>query len=327
MHELLLGEHDFYHEVFRSLDVPYEAVEWRPDINPIDRDEAMLHKQMQVAKLIRVHRVRGHLMADLDPLRWTAPETPVELDPATYGLTIWDLDREFLTDGVAGTSKMRLGDLLGVLRDAYCRTIGVEYMHIQDTEEQRWIQERVEGADPSVSQQQKLRILERLNAAEAIEKFLATKYVGTKRFGIEGAESAIPILDSVISAAADSGLDSVVMGMAHRGRLNVLSNVIGKSYEAIFSEFEGHVDPTSVQGSGDVKYHLGAVGKYVSPAGADIRVELAANPSHLETVDPIVMGIVRAYQDQIDPPLSYPVLPVLIHGDAAFAGQGIVAEC
>jgi 2-oxoglutarate dehydrogenase E1 component len=327
VHELLLGEHDFYHDVFRALDVPYEAVKWRPDTNPIDRDEAMLHKQMQVAKLIRVHRVRGHLMADLDPLRWKAPETPVELDPATYGLTIWDLDREFLTDGVAGTQKMRLGDLLGVLRDAYCRTVGVEYMHIQDTEEQRWIQERVEGVDPSVSPAQKLRVLERLNAAEAFEKFLATKYVGTKRFGIEGAESAIPILDTLISAAADTGLDSCVVGMAHRGRLNVLSNVIGKSYEAIFSEFEGHVDPTSVQGSGDVKYHLGAVGKYVSPSGADIRVELAANPSHLETVDPIVMGIARAYQDQIDPPLSFPVLPVLIHGDAAFAGQGIVAEC
>jgi 2-oxoglutarate dehydrogenase E1 component len=327
VHELLLGEHDFYEDIFHALDMPYESVKWRPDVNPIDREDAMLRKQMQVANLIRVHRVRGHLIADLDPLRWKEPDTPVELDPATYGLTIWDLDREFLTGGVAGTDKMTLGDLLGVLRDAYCRTIGVEYMHIQNTEEQRWIQRHVEGVHPDSSKEQKYRILERLNAAEAFEKFLATKYVGTKRFGLEGAESAIPVLDEILSAAADAGLHSAILGMAHRGRLNVLSNIMGKSYEQIFREFEGHVDPSSVQGSGDVKYHLGATGKYESPSGADIRLELAANPSHLETVDPIVMGMARAEQDQIDPPGSFPVLPLLIHGDAAFAGQGIVAEC
>ena len=327
MHELLLGEHGFYQDIFTDLDMPYEAVKWRPDLNPLDREEAMLAKQMAVAKLIRVHRVRGHLIADLDPLRWKQPHMPVELDPATYGLTIWDLDREFLTDGVGGTDKLPLGDLLGVLRDAYCRTIGVEYMHIQNTEEQKWIQEHVEVKPPSLSKEQKDRILERLNAAEAFEKFLATKYVGTKRFGIEGAESAIPILDEILSGAADEGLEGAVLGMAHRGRLNVLSNIMGKSYEAIFSEFEGHVDPNTVQGSGDVKYHLGATGKYESPSGADIPVELAANPSHLETVDPIVMGMVRARQDQIEPIGAFSVLPLLIHGDAAFAGQGVVAEC
>jgi 2-oxoglutarate dehydrogenase E1 component len=327
VHEMLLGEHGFYDEIFHDLDMPYEAVKWRPDLNPIDREEAMLAKQMAVAKLIRVHRVRGHLIADLDPLHWKEPHTPVELDPATYGLTIWDLDREFLTDGVGGHAKLTLGDLLGVLRDAYCRTIGVEYMHIQSTDEQAWIQQRVEIKQSPFSKQQKDRILERLNAAEAFEKFLATKYVGTKRFGIEGAESAIPILDEILSGAADDGLHGAAIGMAHRGRLNVLSNIMGKSYEAIFSEFEGHVDPNTVQGSGDVKYHLGATGKYESPRGADIKVELAANPSHLETVDPIVMGMVRAEQDVIDPPGSYAVLPILIHGDAAFAGQGIVAEC
>ncbi len=325
--EQLLGEHEFYEGIFHSLGLPYEAVKWRPDTNPINKEEAMLRKQMAVAKLIRVHRVRGHRIADLDPLRWTEPHTPRELDPATYGLTIWDLDREFLTDGVGGTDKLTLGNILGVLRDAYCRTIGVEYMHIQSTAEQKWVQDRVESRHREFSIEDKRRILERLNAAESFEKFLATKYVGTKRFGIEGAESAIPILDSVLGSAADAGLDSAVLGMAHRGRLNVLSNIMGKSYEAIFSEFEGHLDPTSVQGSGDVKYHLGAKGKYVSPSGADIRIELAANPSHLETVDPIVMGMVRAKQDQIDPPGSFPVLPLLIHGDAAFAGQGVVAEC
>ncbi len=326
VHELLLGEHDFYEDVFQALDMPYEAVKWRPDTFAIDREEAMLAKQMAVAKLIRVHRVRGHLIADLDPLRWKEPLTPRELDPATYGLTIWDLDREFLTDGVGGVDKMRLGDLLGVLRDAYSRTIGVEYMHIQDTDEQQWIQERFETPQDPVPKERKHRILERLNAAESFEKFLATKYVGTKRFGIEGAESAIPILDAILSNAADAEFDGAVLGMAHRGRLNVLSNIMGKSYEAIFSEFEGHIDPSSVQGSGDVKYHLGMKGKYVSPSGADVAIELAANPSHLETVGPIVMGMTRALQDQIDPPGAFSVLPMLIHGDAAFAGQGIVAE-
>ena len=327
VHELLLGEHDFYEQIFTALGMPYEAVKWRPDTNPIDREESMMAKQVAVSKLIRVHRVRGHLMADLDPLHWQEPRTPVELDPATYGLTIWDLDREFLTDGVGGHHKMRLGDLLGVLRDAYCRSIGVEYMHIQNTEEQRWIQDHIEGGPAEVDHDGKLRILERLNAAEAFEKFLATKYVGTKRFGIEGAESAIPILDRILSSAADEGLDGAVLGMAHRGRLNVLSNIMGKSYSAIFSEFEGHIEPTTVQGSGDVKYHLGANGTFRSADGATMPIELAANPSHLETVDPIVMGMVRARQDQIDPPLAYSVLPLLVHGDAAFAGQGIVAEC
>ncbi len=327
VHELLLGDHHFYDEIFTSLDMPYEAVKWRPDTSAMNREESMLAKQMAVAKLIRVHRVRGHRIADLDPLRWKEPHMPRELDPATYGLTIWDLDREFLTDGVGGVDKMPLGDLLGVLRDAYCRTIGVEYMHIQSTDEQSWVQERVENGYEQPTKDEKYRILERLNAAESFEKFLATKYVGTKRFGIEGAESAIPILDEILSHAADDGLDSAVMGMAHRGRLNVLSNIMGKSHEAIFSEFEGHLDPSSVQGSGDVKYHLGIKGNYVSQSGADIKIELAANPSHLETVDPIVMGMARAKQDQIEPPGSFPVLPLLIHGDAAFAGQGIVAEC
>ena len=326
VHELLLGEHGFYESIFSSLDMPYEAVKWHPDVNPIDREESMLQKQMQVATLIRVYRVRGHLIADLDPLRWKDPVMPVELDPFTYGLTIWDLDREFLTGGIGGVDRMQLGKLLGLLRDAYCRTTGVEYMHIQDTEEQRWIQAHVERPAQQFDKDAKLRILERLNAAEAFEKFLATKYVGTKRFGLEGSESVIPILDEILATAADDGLAAGVLGMAHRGRLNVLSNIMGKSYDAIFREFEGYLDPNSVQGSGDVKYHLGATGKYVSPSGADINLELAANPSHLETVGPIVEGMVRAMQDRTEPPGSYPVLPIVIHGDAAFAGQGVVAE-
>ena len=326
VHELLLGEHGFYDDIFRSLEIPYQAVQWASDVSPLNREESMMNKQMQVSLLVRSHRVRGHLIADIDPLRWKEPRLPRELDPANYGLTIWDLEREFLTNGVAGSTKMTLDELLGVLRDAYCRTIGVEYMHIQDMDEQRWIQSKMEGVTFTPTLDKKLRILERLNAAEAFEKFLATKYVGTKRFGLEGAESMIPIIDEITSSAADDGLDGLVFGMPHRGRLNVLANVMGKSTDQIFKEFEGHVSPDSVQGSGDVKYHLGAHGTYASAAGNTIDVELAANPSHLETVNGIVLGMVRARQDKIQPALAYSVIPVLMHGDAAFAGQGIVYE-
>ncbi len=327
VHELLIGDHGFYDAIFGSLGVPYKAERWRHDSNVSDDEEQRLHKQLQVANLIRAHRVRGHLMADLDPLRWKEPTLPAELDPETYGLSIWDLEREFLTGGLGGRTKQELGDILAVLRDAYCGTIGVEYMHIQNTEEQRWFQSRLEGVQFRPTPAQKNRLMERLNAAEAFEKFLATKYVGTKRFGLDGSEAAIPIIDTILSAAAAEHLDGAVIGMAHRGRLNVLANIVGKSYDQIFKEFEGHINPNSVQGSGDVKYHLGAHGKFTSVDGDTIEVELAANPSHLETVDPIVLGMVRAAQDQIAPALSFSVLPLLIHGDAAFAGQGVVAEC
>ncbi|MFQ5557700.1 MAG: multifunctional oxoglutarate decarboxylase/oxoglutarate dehydrogenase thiamine pyrophosphate-binding subunit/dihydrolipoyllysine-residue succinyltransferase subunit, partial [Acidimicrobiales bacterium] len=336
VHELLLGDDDFYVDIFRSMDVPYEAVRWRRDVNPVDRESAMLEKQAKVNQLINQYRVRGHLIADLDPLQVKEPQMHAELDPATYGLTIWDLDREFLTGSetgvyapVGGSRRMALGGLLGVLRDAYCRTAGVEYMHIQEPAEKRWIQEQLEGADRSVPAEDQRHIISRLNAAEALEKFLGTKYVGQKRFGMEGAESAIPLLDAVLSAAADGGLAGVVMGMAHRGRLNVLVNIVGKSYEELFSEFEGSITEETTQGSGDVKYHLGQTGTFTSPAGNRIPVELAANPSHLEAVDPVVVGMVRARMDGIgaDEGLDrYPVLPLLVHGDAAFAGQGVVAE-
>ena len=325
--ELLLGADGFYDDIFQSLGVPYEAVKWRRDVNPIDREQTMLEKQMAVATLIRVYRVRGHLIADLDPLRWKEPRMAPELDPATYGLTIWDLDREFLTGGLAGQDKLALSEILRVLRDAYCRTSGVEYMHIQDLDEQHWIQEHVEsatGVDFETEDQR--HILARLNAAEAFEKFLGTKWVGQKRFSLEGGESLIPVLDAILEQAADDGLDGAVMGMSHRGRLNVLANIVGKSYEQIFKDFEGIPDPTAVQGSGDVKYHLGQAGKFQSRAGKEIPVEVAANPSQLEAVDPVVEGMVRARQDQINEPEAFSVLPILMHGDAAFAGQGVVAE-
>ena len=324
--ELLMGEDDFYGTVFRSLGVPYTAVKWLSDDNPLDKEQARLEKQMHVQTLINQHRVRGHFIADLDPLAWKEPHMHSELDPATYGLTIWDLEREFLTTGVGGQRRMKLGDLLHVLRNAYCRTIGIEYMHISEPTQKRWIQEHVEGVSDRIDPDEQRHILGRLNAAEAFEKFLATKYVGQKRFGIEGAESAIPILDAVLEAAAADGMHSAVLGMAHRGRLNVLTNIVGKNYDQLFKEFEGFIDPESTQGSGDVKYHLGQTGTFTSRKGHTLPIELAANPSHLETVDPIVEGMVRAKQDLINDPEGFSVLPVLLHGDAAFAGQGVVAE-
>ena len=350
VHDLLLGADDFYTDVFRSLGIPYEAVKWRVDFNPADRESVMLEKQAKVNQLINQYRVRGHLIADLDPLRLKEPVMHAELDPATYGLTIWDLDRQFLTGSetgiyatVGGTERMPLGELLGVLRDAYCRTVGVEYMHIQQPAEKRWMQEQIEGADASMERDDQRHILDRLNAAEALGDFLGAKYVGQKRFGLEGAESAVPLIEAVLACAADDGMASVVMGMAHRGRLNVLVNVMGKSYQELFSQFEGTVTVDHVQGSGDVIYHLGQQGYYTSPTGNTIEVEVAANPSHLEAVDPVVVGMARARMDAIGSGASgcsdggrsgvpgasgcfYPVLPLLVHGDAAFAGQGVVAE-
>ncbi|HEX9549257.1 MAG TPA: multifunctional oxoglutarate decarboxylase/oxoglutarate dehydrogenase thiamine pyrophosphate-binding subunit/dihydrolipoyllysine-residue succinyltransferase subunit, partial [Acidimicrobiales bacterium] len=327
INRLLLGEDGFYDEVFRAMGVPYEPVRWHPDVNdPGDRDRAHLEKQVHVQTLINMYRVRGHLIAHLDPLDWKEPHMHAELDPATYGLTIWDLEREFLTDGLAGKAVMTLGDILGVLRDAYCRTVGVEYMHIQEPDQKRWIQEHVEGVSTQVSREEHRHILGRLNAAEALEKFLDTKYIGQKRFGLEGAESAIPLLDAVADEAARAEMESAVLGMAHRGRLNVLINIVGKSYGELFKEFEGDLDPDTTQGSGDVKYHKGFTGKFTGLSGRTIDIYLSSNPSHLEAVDPVVEGMARARQDLLDRGADYPVIPVLVHGDAAFAGQGVLAE-
>ena len=327
VHDLLLGEHGFYDDVFRAMGVPYEPVRWRRDVNALDEQKAQLAKQVHVQTLINMYRVRGHLIADLDPLQWKEPHMHAELDPATYGLTIWDLDREFFADGLAGRDVMPLGEILGILRNAYCRTVGVEYMHIQEMDQKAWIQEHVEGVSTELTKDEQRYILSRLNAAEAFERFLHTKYVGHKRFGLEGAESAIPLVDTILDEAAKAGLAESVLGMSHRGRLNVLANIIGKSYREMFKEFEGDIDPGTIQGSGDVKYHKGASGKYVGQSGAEIPVTLASNPSHLEAVDPVVEGMARARQDLLpDRAGEYPVLPLLLHGDAAFAGQGVVAE-
>jgi 2-oxoglutarate dehydrogenase E1 component len=250
-----------------------------------------------------------------------------DLDISSYGLTLWDLDREFPVGGFAGERLMKLRDILGVLRDAYCRRVGVEYRHITDPDQRRWIEQHIEIKHPQPTRDDQLHILGRLNVAEAFETFLQTKYVGQKRFSLEGAETVIALLDAVLAEAADQQMDEVVVGMPHRGRLNVLANIVGKPYAKIFNEFEGNIDPDTAQGSGDVKYHLGADGTFHAPSGAEVAVSLTANPSHLEAVNPVLEGIVRAKQDVLNKgDNGYTVLPVLMHGDAAFAGQGVVAE-
>ncbi len=324
VHSLLLGEEGFYDEVFTSLRIPYEPVRWVPDI-AVSHDEE-IGRQARVLELIHAYRVRGHLMADTDPLEYRQRSHP-DLDVTSHGLTLWDLDREFATGSFGGDRPfLRLRDILGILRNAYCRTIGIEYMHIQDPEQRAWIQRRVENHHDRMPREDQLRILHKLNQAEAFETFLQTKYVGQKRFSLEGGESMIPLLDEIIKAAADAELVEATIGMPHRGRLNVLANVVGKSYGQIFREFEGNIDPRTVQGSGDVKYHLGAEGAVTTDSGATIKVSLSANPSHLEAVDPVLEGITRAKQDMLDRGEEFPVLPILMHGDAAFAGQGVVAE-
>jgi 2-oxoglutarate decarboxylase len=325
VHELLLGQHGFFDEIFTSLRLPYEPVQWVRDAEHTAEGE--IDKNARIIELIHTYRVHGHLMADTDPLEFHIRRN-ANLDILQHGLTLWDLDRTFPVGGFAGKQKLKLRDILGVLRDSYCRRVGVEYMHIQDPEERRWVQDRVEvKGNPPPAEEQK-HILGRLNAAEAFETFLQTKFVGQKRFSLEGGETLIPLLDGILRDAAEGEMDEVVIGMAHRGRLNVLANIIGKPYEKIFSEFEGNADPKSAQGSGDVKYHLGMTGKFTTPDGEHATtVSLTANPSHLEAVDPVLEGIVRAKQDRIDLKLEgYTVLPVMVHGDAAFAGQGVVAE-
>jgi len=322
VHELLTGQRGFYEGIFAALRIPYAPIHWAGDIN-VDIAERV-DKTARVQELINSFRVRGHLMADTDPLEYVQRTHP-DLEIENHGLTFWDLDREFVTGGFGGKRLMKLREILGVLRDSYCRTIGIEYMHIQDPAQRTWFQENVEVKYQKPGHDEQLRILDKLNQAEAFETFLQTKYVGQKRFSLEGGESLIPLLDEVLQGAAGAGMDGAAIGMAHRGRLNVLTNIAGKTYSQIFREFEGSVAIGSKSGSGDVKYHLGTEGTFVSDAGEELPVYLAANPSHLETVDGVLEGIVRAKQDR-KPIGTFAWLPVLVHGDAAFAGQGVVVE-
>ncbi len=323
VHQLLLGEEGFYDSIFRSLRVPYEPIRWVQDI-----PEGEVDKTARVIELIDAYRTRGHLMADTDPLNYRQRRHP-DLDVLSHGLTLWDLDREFAVGGFGGQVRMKLRDVLGLLRDSYCRTIGTEYMHIAEPEQRTWLQERIEVPHQKPNSAEQKYVLSKLNAAEAFETFLQTKYVGQKRFSLEGGETVIPLMDAVLDKAAEQELDEVVIGMPHRGRLNVLANIVGKPISQIFREFEGNLDPGQAHGSGDVKYHLGAEGKYFRMFGdGETVVSLASNPSHLEAVDPVLEGIVRAKQDLLDKghENGYTVLPLMMHGDAAFAGPGVVAE-
>jgi 2-oxoglutarate dehydrogenase E1 component len=279
--------------------------------------------------LIRAHRVRGHLLADLDPLGRDGDKSYPELDPASYGFSESDYDRPIYVDGVLGMQWATLNDVVSVVRETYCGRIGVEFMHIQDAQQKAWIQMAVEGSRnrANLSAGDKLEILRQLDESEGFERFLDIKYPGTKRFSLEGSESIVPALETLIEGAAAWGVRDITIGMAHRGRLNVLTSIMGKSYAAVFSEFQGEAaHPADVQGSGDVKYHLGVSADRELPDGTKIHLSLTPNPSHLEAVNPVVLGKVRAKQMLIGDAERERVMGILLHGDAAFAGQGMVAE-
>ena len=279
--------------------------------------------------MIRAFRMRGHLAADLDPLKLAERPAQPELDPASYGFSEADLDRLIFLDKVLGLEQATIRQIIDILKRTYCHTLGVEFMHISDPVQKAWLQQRIEGPDTEISftPEGKKAILRKLIEGEGFENFLNVKYTGTKRFGLDGGESMIPALEQIIKRGGQLGIKEIVFGMAHRGRLNVLANVMGKPFSAIFHEFKGGSStPDEVEGSGDVKYHLGSSSDRVFD-GNTVHLSLTANPSHLEIVDPVVLGKARAKQDQRGDKERKSVLPLLIHGDAAFAGQGVVAEC
>ncbi|MGF6311346.1 2-oxoglutarate dehydrogenase E1 component [Bradyrhizobium sp. i1.8.4] len=295
------------------------------DVHQATRDS------VRALMLIRAYRMRGHFHAKLDPLGIEAPRDREELDPRSYGFTEADFDRKIFLDHVLGLEYGTLREIVQICERTYCQTLGVEFMHISNAAQKAWIQERIEGPDKEISftPEGRRAILNKLIEADGFEKFCDTKFTGTKRFGLDGAESLIPALEQIIKRGGNLGVKEIVVGMPHRGRLNVLTQVMGKPHRALFHEFKGgSANPDSVEGSGDVKYHLGASSDREFD-GNNIHLSLTANPSHLEIVDPVVMGKVRAKQDQHgDPPdMRISVLPLLMHGDAAFAGQGVVAEC
>jgi multifunctional 2-oxoglutarate metabolism enzyme len=340
VHEFLIGKHDFYKTIFLDLGIPHAPLRWNLDRNPFFLSGDQVHeqtlKEARVIELINAYRVRGHLIADTDPLHALPLLYHPELDIETYGLTIWDLDRVFITDGLANRESATLREILDILQRAYCGKVGIEYRHIQSKEEKQWIREQIrrEFVEPQpLPADVKKRLLWKLISAEQFERFLHTKYLGQKRFSLEGCETVIPVLDRLIDGAAARGVEHIVFGMAHRGRLNVLANVIGNLCERIFASFEGSVHPEFPADEGDVKYHQGATGERILDDGRKVHLSLSPNPSHLEAVDPVVEGMVRATQDEMVGQRNATreqvidlALPVLLHGDAAFAGQGIVME-
>lgn len=344
IHEFIIGQHGFYNEIFQDLEINYPPLRWAEDYNPSliggDRFSEQAEKQANVLQLINAYRTRGHLLADIDPLNMTSHHSE-ELELESFGLTIWDLDREFITGGLHGEKTATLRRILSILQSAYCGKVGIEYRHIQSREEKDWIRTRIRDAfvdvEPLPTDIRK-DLLQKLIEAEQFEQFLHKKYLGQKRFSLEGCETVIPMLDQLVEGASERGIDEIYMGMAHRGRLNVLSNIVGDAStgdmaERIFTVFEGTSHPSFPADEGDVKYHQGAVGVRKTKSGNDIRIQLSCNPSHLEFVNPVVEGMARGRQDDLRNGQQRPreeayarVLPVLLHGDAAFAGQGIVME-
>lgn len=342
IHEFIKGQHGFYESIFADLEINYPPLRWAEDHNPslFGRDHEQAEKQANVLQLINAYRIRGHMLADIDPLNMTSHHAS-ELDLENFGLTIWDLDREFITGGLHGEKTATLRRILDILRKAYCGKVGIEYRHIQSKEQKDWIRTKVreEFVDTKpLPVETKKELLQKLIEAEQFEQFLHKKYLGQKRFSLEGCETVIPMLDQLIEGASARGVDEIYMGMAHRGRLNVLSNIVGDPEtgdmaERIFTVFEGTSHPSFPADEGDVKYHQGAVGKRKTKNGKELKIELSCNPSHLETVTPVVEGMVRARQDELRngeqrtrEEVYARIMPVLLHGDAAFAGQGVVME-
>jgi 2-oxoglutarate decarboxylase len=335
--ELLHGSRGFYDWIFAELGIPFRPYKWAVDRNPAilgeERHADEVGKQARVLELINAYRVRGHLIADINPLGAKGIQYHPELDIDTYGLTIWDLDREFITGGLGGAGRAPLRQIVEWLRRFYCGRFGIEYRNIQSPSEKEWLRARIEREQPAPSPKVKKQILWKLISAEQFEKFLGTKYLGQKRFSIEGAEAVVALLDQLIEQSAATGIRDITIGMSHRGRLNVIANVIGRFCERIFTSFEGSIHPKFPHDQGDVKYHQGATGIRETDAGS-VSLTVPPNPSHLEFVDPVVEGMVRAKQDMADAEAGDSelsgsrgrILAVLVHGDAAFAGEGIVAE-
>ena len=329
--ELLLGKHEFYEQIFGDLGVPHKPMRWEVDESPgigAENRTAEIAKQAKVLNLINAYRVRGHLIADIDPLRFRPVASHPELDLETYGLTIWDLDRKFWTGHLAGGDYMPLRDVIAVMHRVYCGKVGIEYRHLSSPEEKEWIRRRVGAPPEPLPASLRRKILEKLVAAEDFERFVGTRFLGQRRYSIEGCETTIPLLDRLVEESAARGVEEIVLGMSHRGRLNIMANVVGNAAERIFAGFQGAVHPDFPADEGDVKYHQGGRTERTTESGAVVAITVPSNPSHLEAVDPVVEGMVRAKQDRLGrgPHAWKRVLPLLLHGDAAFAGQGIVAE-
>lgn len=333
INDLLTGKADFYEDIFRDLKIPYEPIPYSTDtysgpfggkLDSLEYDR----RAIGVWRLISMYRMRGHVLSDLDPLGKNPKYVP-ELDLEYYGLSLWDLDREFYCGGLGSKEKAPLREIIKLLRDTYCGHIGADYMHLLSLEERKWLRDTMESSSnkANLTKDDKKQILHKLNQAMAFEEFLHKKYIGHKRFSLEGTDTLIPMIDAMLDRAADGGIEKAFLGMAHRGRLNMLVNIMNKPYRRVFAEFEGNVDPDSIQGSGDVKYHLGTKGVHKARDGKEVQLELMPNPSHLEAVSPVVEGAVRAMQDHLESDdAEKKILPILMHGDAAFSGQGVVAE-